>query len=100
MGSVGAFLALTLAAPPRETSPTRALAREIARCRPPEAVASVRRPLDLYTLLAWGDPGPLWLRSAHGVDPPGPEIRIGPGSVCSSGVQPACPAIPACPLLD
>ncbi len=100
VGLVGASLGLALTAPPRETSPTRALVLELVRCRPPGSVASVQRPLDLYALVAWGAPGPLWLRSTRGAEPPAPGIRIGPRSACSSGLHPACPTIPACPLLD
>ena len=100
VGSVVAFLGLTLTAAPRESSPTRDLAREIVGCRPPGTATSVPRALDLYALAAWRVPGPLWLRSVHGPRPPEPEIRIDPESVCSSGLLSACPGIPACPLLD
>jgi len=41
------FLTLALVRPDTETSPTQALAREVARCRSGATVVAFERPLDL-----------------------------------------------------
>jgi hypothetical protein len=97
LGASGLFVALALAAPPRETSPTAAQTRTVAGCRRSGAVVSVQRPLDLYALAAWRLAGPLWLRSSAGPPPPDPSIRIEPSSICVSGAPTQCPAFPPCP---
>lgn len=94
------FVALALAAPPRETSPRQSLARTIGGCRAPEAVVSVQRPLDVFALAAWRLPGPLWLRSSAGPPPPDPSVRIEPSSTCVAGIPSHCPAFPRCPPHD
>ena len=93
-GTLVWFLTLALVQPDTETSPTQALAREVARCRPGATVA-VQRPLDLLALAAWEVPGPFVLRAAR--DPvPGPTIVVSPSSACVGGGA-ACDALPACP---
>ncbi len=94
--STGAFLALALSAP-RETSPTRALAREIARCRPPGAVTSVQRRLDLLALAAWQVPGPLLLQALPAPTAGQRTIRVDPLSACAKGFVSRCRSLPGCP---
>ncbi len=75
-GTVVAFLALALARPGYETSPTQATAREVARCR--TGLVAVQRPLDLLSLAAWDVPGPFVLRTPTAPPPAGPAIVVGP----------------------
>jgi hypothetical protein len=93
-GSVAASLGLALALGVHETSPTRAAALEVARCRP-ETVA-VERPLDLLALAAWEVPGPYFLLGPAASAPPGPSVRVGPSSACVAAGA-SCAAFPACP---
>ena len=96
LGTLVSFLTLALARSGYETSPTQALAREVARCGSGATVVALRRPLDLLSLAAWDVPGPFVLRDARTPLPDGPAIVVGPSSACvSSGA--ACDAIPACP---
>ncbi len=95
-GVLVAFLALALARPDYETSPTRAVAREVARCRAGDAVVAVRRPLDLLALAAWDVPGPFVLRPLRDPVPEGPAIVVGPSSTCVGGGA-TCGAFPPCP---
>ncbi len=89
------FLTLALVRPDYETSPTQALARELARCRSGSTVVAVQRPLDLLALAAWDVPGPFVLRTAKAPVPDGPAIVVGPSSACVSGGA-ACGPLPAC----
>jgi hypothetical protein len=93
-GTVVAFLALALARPGYETSPTQATAREVARCR--TGLVAVQRPLDLQALAAWGVPGPFILLTPTAPPPAGPAILVGPSSACISGGA-TCGSLPACP---
>jgi len=92
--TVVAFLALALARPGYETSPTQATARAIARCR--AGLVGVQRPLDLQALAAWGVPGPFILRTTTAPSPAGPAILVGPSSTCVSGGA-TCGTLPRCP---
>ncbi len=92
--TAAAFLAPALARAGHETSPTRAMAREVALCR--AVVVAVGRPLDLLSLAAWGVPGPFYLRSPMTPFPAGPAVVVGPSSTCVAGGA-ACRALPACP---
>ena len=94
LGALVWFLTLALVRPDYETSPTHALARELARCRS-GATVTVQRPLDLRALAAWGVPGPFVLRAARAPVPDGPAIVVGPSSACVSGGA-ACGPLPAC----
>jgi hypothetical protein len=93
-GTVAAFLALALVRGGNEISPTRATAREIARCR--AGVVAVERPLDLLSLASWGVPGPFLLRGPDTPLPAGPAVVVGPSSTCVAG-GPTCSGLPACP---
>ena len=93
-GTVVAFLALALARPGYETSPTQATAREVARCR--TGLVAVQRPLDLLSLAAWDVPGPFLLLTPTAPPPAGPAILVGPSSTCVSGGA-TCGPLPACP---
>jgi 4-amino-4-deoxy-L-arabinose transferase-like glycosyltransferase len=93
-GTVAAFLALALARPGHETSPTQATAHEVARCR--AGTVAVERPLDLLSLAAWGVAGPFVLRSPRTALPAGPAVAVGPSSVCVGGGA-TCGDYPACP---
>lgn len=95
-GTVAAFLALALVRAGHETSPTRATAREVARCR--AGVVAVERPLDLLSLAAWGVPGPFFLRSPSIPIPTAPAVVVGPSSACVAGGA-TCSGLPAC-LID
>jgi 4-amino-4-deoxy-L-arabinose transferase-like glycosyltransferase len=90
-GTIVTCLALALARPGLDTSPTRATARAVARCRT-RLVA--QRPLDLLSLAAWGVSGPFVLQTPP--LPQGPAIVVGPSSACLSGGA-RCAAFPACP---
>jgi 4-amino-4-deoxy-L-arabinose transferase-like glycosyltransferase len=92
-GAVAVFLALALARPGLDTSPTRAVAREVARCR--AVVVAVQRPLDLLSLAAWGVPGPFVLRAPGAPPPAGPAVAVGPSSACARGGA-TCGALPPC----
>lgn len=92
-GSTAALLGLALLSPPVETSPSSAVARTIAACRPAGAVVEVERPLDLLALAAWEVPGPLVLKALTG---PGPAIHVSPDSVCTREIGPACPDLSGC----
>jgi hypothetical protein len=94
--AVVAFLAMALARPGYETSPTRALAGAVARCRTGAAVVAVQRPLDLLALAAWDVPGPFVLRAVREGAPSGPVIAVGPATACAGGGA-ACAALPPCP---
>ncbi len=95
-GALLAFLALALARPGYETSPTRAVARQIAECHTEGTVVAVQRPLDLLALAAWDVPGPFVLRTVRAPRPDGPAIVVGPSTACvSSGAS--CDPFPACP---
>jgi mannosyltransferase len=94
-GALVAFLGLALARPDYETSPTRAVAREAARCRPEGTVIALRRPLDLLALVAWDVRGPFVLRHPRDPVPEGPAIVVGPSSTCVAGGA-ACAAFPPC----
>lgn len=94
--ATGGFLALALSAPPQEASPTHALAREIARCRPPDAVTSVERRLDLFALAAWRVPGPLLLRTVPPPTTGQATIRVEAASTCASGFVSECRSVPPC----
>jgi hypothetical protein len=93
-GTVVAFLALALARPGYETSPTQARARAVAQCR--TVLVAVQRPLDLQSLAAWGVPGPFILLTPTAPPPAGPAIVVGPSSACVSGGA-TCGSLPACP---
>jgi len=93
-GTLAAFLALALVRAGHETSPSRATAREVARCRP--GIVAVDRPLDLLCLAAWGVPGPFFLRSPATPAPARPAVVVGPSSACIAGGA-TCGAFPACP---
>lgn len=93
-GAVAGFLALALARPGYETSPTQATAREAARCRP--GLVAVQRPLDLLALAAWGVPGPFLLSTPTAPLPAGPAVLVGPSSACVSGGA-TCGTLPRCP---
>jgi hypothetical protein len=95
-GALVSFLTLALARPDTETSPTQALAREVARCRSGATVVAVERPLDLLALAAWDVPGPFVLRAVRAPVSDGPTIVVGPSSACVGGGA-ACDALPACP---
>lgn len=95
-GALLAFLALALARPAYEDSPKRALAGEVARCRPEGTVVALQRPLDLLALAAWEVPGPLLLRAARAPLPAGPAIAVGPSSACVAGGA-TCGSLPLCP---
>jgi hypothetical protein len=95
--STGGFLALALGAPSQEGSPTHALSREIARCRPPNAATSVERKLDLLSLAAWQVPGPLLLQAAPTPSANERTIRVEPLSACARGFVSGCESLPACP---
>ena len=92
-GALVAFLGLALGRPSYETSPTRAVARDVARCR--GTVVAVKRPLDLLALAAWGVPGPFVLRSPGAPPPDGPALVVGPSATCASGGA-SCTPFPAC----
>ena len=94
-GVLAGFLALALARPDYETSPTRAVAREVARCGAGDTVIALRRPLDLLAFVAWDVPGPFVLRPARDPVPEGPAIVVGASSTCVSGGA-ACGVFPAC----
>jgi hypothetical protein len=94
--SLLAFLALALARPGYETSPTRAVARQVARCAPGASLVAVQRPLDLLALAAWDVPGPFYLRAPREPVPPDPVVVVSPLSACVAGGA-ACDALPACP---
>jgi hypothetical protein len=93
-GAVAASLGLALGLGAHETSPTRAVAVEIALCRPP--AVSVERTLDLMTLAAWGVPGPFLLTDTAARALRGPSIRVSPSSACLAGGA-WCRALSACP---
>ena len=93
-GTVAGFLALALVRAGNETSPTRATAREVARCR--AGVVAVDRPLDLLSLAAWGVPGPFSLRSPTTPVPAGPAVVVGASSACVAAGA-TCGALPTCP---
>jgi hypothetical protein len=95
-GVLAAFLTLALARHDYETSPTRAVARESARCRTGDTVIALRRPLDLLAFAAWDVPGPFVLRPPRDPVPEGPAIVVGPSSTCVGGGA-ACAAFPPCP---
>ena len=95
-GALVSFLTLALVRPDTETSPTQALAREVARCRSGATVVAVERPLDLLALAAWDVPGPFVLRAGRAPVSDGPTIVVGPSSACVGGGA-ACDALPACP---
>jgi 4-amino-4-deoxy-L-arabinose transferase-like glycosyltransferase len=92
-GTVVAFLALALARPGTETSPTQATARAVARCRP--SLVAVQRPLDLQALAAWGVPGPFLLQTPPAPRPEAPALVVGPSSACLTGGA-TCAAFPPC----
>ena len=94
-GALVSFLTLALVRPDYETSPTQALAREVARCRSGATVVAVQRPLDLLALAAWDVPGPFVLRAVRAPVPEGPAIVVGPSSACVDGGA-ACGPLPAC----
>jgi 4-amino-4-deoxy-L-arabinose transferase-like glycosyltransferase len=94
-GALVAFLALALARHDYETSPTRAVAREVAGCSTPGAVVALRRPLDLLALAAWDVRGPFVLRHSRDPVPEGPAIVVGPSSTCVAGGA-TCAAFPPC----
>ena len=94
-GALVSFLTLALVRPDYETSPTQALAREVARCRSGAAVVAVQRPLDLLALAAWDVPGPFVLRAVRAPVPAGPAIVVSPSSACVDGGA-ACGPLPAC----
>ena len=94
-GTLAIFLALALARHDYETSPTRAVAREVAGCSTAGAVVAVRRPLDLLALAAWDVPGPFVLRPPRDPVPEGPAIVVGPSSTCVAGGA-TCAAFPPC----
>ncbi len=93
-GALLSFLTLALVRPDYETSPTQALAREVARCRS-GATVIVQRPLDLLALAAWDVPGPFVLRAVRAPVPESPAIVVGPASACVDGGA-ACGPLPAC----
>ena len=95
--STGGFLALALVAPSQEGSPTHALSREIARCRPPDVATSVERKLDLLSLAAWQVPGPLLLQPAPTPSANERTIRVEPLSACARGFVSGCGSLPPCP---
>jgi hypothetical protein len=90
------FLVLALAAPPFESSPRRATAREVARCQQKGIVVAVRRPLDMLALAAWGVPGPFLLQRDATTPISVPAIEVGPSSACVRGSTPACGTVPGC----
>lgn len=92
-GTTAAFLGLALGRPSYETSPTQAIARDVARCR--GTVVAVQRPLDLLALAAWGVPGPFVLRSPGAPPPDGPALVVGPSATCASGGA-SCAPFPDC----
>jgi hypothetical protein len=95
-GALVSFLTLALVRPAYETSPTQALAREVARCRSGATVVAVQRPLDLLALAAWDVPGPFVLPAVRAPVPAGPTIVVSPSSACVDGGA-ECDAMPACP---
>ena len=95
LGALVSFLTLALVRPDYETSPTQALAREVARCRSGATVVAVQRPLDLLALAAWDVPGPFVLRAVRAPVPEGPAIVVGPSSACVDGGA-VCGSMPAC----
>ena len=95
-GTTAAFLGLALGRPSYETSPTRAVARDVARCR--GTVVAVQRPLDLLALAAWGVPGPFVLRSPGAPAAEGPSVVVSPSSTCATGGA-TCAPFTACPGL-
>ena len=95
VGALASFLTLALVRPDYETSPTQALAREIARCGSAATVVAVERPLDLLALAAWDVPGPFVLRATRAPVLDDPAIVVRPSCACVNG-GPACGSLPAC----
>jgi hypothetical protein len=95
-GALVSFLTLALVRPDDDTSPTQALAREVAHCGPGPTVVAVQRSLDLLALAAWDVAGPFVLRAVSAPVPDGPAIVVGPSSACVNDGT-GCAAIPACP---
>jgi mannosyltransferase len=95
-GALVALLSLALSQPKDETSPTRALAGQIVRCRMEGTAVAVQRPLDLLALAAWDVPGPFVLRPPNTSPPGGPAIAVSPSAACVTGGA-SCAPFPACP---